>query len=97
MEGVSEPVNWQPYLEAKKATARAAMPERGIDILAGDVRSPLWARIFSRRERWFDRHRKCEVRKEPVRGWDGSHMDRFECASWTCKRSRSAWYDVFPF
>lgn len=94
---MSDPLNWRPYLEAKKSAARAALPAGGLDILAGDVRSPLWLRIFSRRERWFDRHRKCEVRKEHMRGWDGSHMDRFECASWTCKRSRSAWYDSFPF
>lgn len=66
-------------------------------ILAIEVRSPLWLRIVSRRERWFDHHRHCDVRKAPMRGWDGSYMDVFQCESWTCKRSRSSWTDLFPY
>ena len=66
---------------------------RGITITAGDVRAPLLVRLFSRRERWFDRHRMCRVTQRGSLGWDGSRLVVWECANRQCARYMSAWVD----
>jgi hypothetical protein len=93
VEGVSEPVNWQPYLEAKKTALReyVGLPEGGIVITAGDCRPPWWLLLFSPRERWFWRHRRCETARRRGPGYE-----IFECCTWTCMRTRSRWTDYFP-
>jgi hypothetical protein len=64
-----------------------------------DIQSPLWLRIFSARERWFHKHRACVVTRTALRGWDGSHFDRWTCEEWRkgFNHVRKSWYDTYSF
>lgn len=73
--------------------------EHGLTITAGDVRTPWLVRLFSRRERWFDQHRKCEIRQSPATGWDGSFLITWWCGNWRCRWYMSAFTEDsgYPF
>lgn len=73
--------------------------EHGLTITAGDVRTPWLVRLFSRRERWFDLHRKCQIGQRHATGWDGSLLITWQCDNWRCRRYMSAFTEDsgYPF
>jgi hypothetical protein len=64
-------------------------PEQGIVITAADCGPGVLRLVFSRRERWFWRHRACIVQKF------ARHREHY--TSWYCWTHGKTWTDYFPW